>query len=88
MAGTIRLEVNEWRLIRERIWQDYPPSYTLMSSVTRRELGFTVRNHKEYADSEDELIYDQHGNWSPYRTVICLDFYDDVKETYFRVKYL
>ena len=46
MAGTITLEANQWRLIKERLNQDYPRSYTALSYVTRRELGFTPRHHK------------------------------------------
>lgn len=88
MAGTITLTHNAWHEIRDRLMEDYPRSYLLLNSVMKRELGFTVRNHREYPKDEDDVIYDSNGSWVLYKEVICLDFYDDVKETFFRMKYL
>ena len=91
MAGTITLEVNQWRLIKEQLDREYPRSYTVISSATRCELGFTIRTHKHFFSCKDEVgevYYDPNGSWMAYKIVICLDFYDDAKETFFRLKYL
>lgn len=63
----------EWQELRERMATDYGRGVLLLRGKTKRELGFTVREHHD----TDE-----------YRTIICLDFYDDAKETMFRLKYL
>ena len=76
MANTIELTAKEWKPIRVRIKDEYPLSYLLISSVSKRELGFTVRLHREY---ENDIGY---------KETVCLDFYDDHKETLFRLKYL
>jgi len=78
MAKSIHLSTDEWKKIRRRIKEEYQidkPSILLIKSVLKRELGFSVRLHSEWAnDNRLESIY--------------LDFYDDTKETMFRLKYL
>jgi hypothetical protein len=78
MAKSIHLSTDEWKKIRRRIKEEYQidkPSILLIKSVLKRELGFSVRLHSEWAnDNRRESIY--------------LDFYDDTKETMFRLKYL
>lgn len=73
----IKLAKTEWYDIKRSIQQEYPPSVTLMRSVMRRELGFTVR--LQAAPSPDPFVDS---------TVICLDFYDEALEIIFRLKYL
>jgi len=72
----ITLSQKQWAEIHRSIAQEYPPSYLLVRSVTKRELGFTPRTHS---------VWDVK---TGYTTEICLDFYDDSKETWFRLKYL
>ena len=72
----ITLKLDEWVPIQQKIIDEYPLSTVLIRSKMKRELGFTVRNHRDYS-SWDETIDD-----------IRLDFYDDAKETMFRLKYL
>lgn len=50
----------------------------------QRELGFVPRFHQHWVDpdtDDDEF----HGR---YQDTVYLDFYDDAKETFFRLKYL
>ena len=54
--------------------QDHPPSTMLIRSVMRRELGFTVRDHRLW-------------NGQYYDTQVCLDFYDPRQMTWFVVRY-
>jgi hypothetical protein len=88
MAGTIKLTREEWAPIAKRLSEECPKSWTTITFVQKRELGFTVRNHREYPEPEDQIQFDRHGRWVSFKDYICLDFYDDVKETYFRMKYL
>lgn len=82
MAGTIKLTRAEWKPIADRLSAECPKSWTTITFVQKRELGFTVRYHQE-------KLYDgTEGNGYSTKNYICLDFYDDVKETYFRMKYL
>lgn len=73
MANTITLDMVQWLQIKNKIEQDYGDKIFLISWVTRRELGFTLRwNHHLCIEKE----------------TICLDFFNDEMETYFRLKYL
>jgi hypothetical protein len=83
----VTLTDKEWADIYNRLAKDWPASYLLIREVTRRELGFVVRRHEEWherqADGRDV------GYGTKYRTEhVCLDFYDDAKETWFRLRYL
>jgi ribosomal protein L34 len=70
----ITFTLYEWRELKERMATDYGRGVLLLRDKTKRELGFTVREH--------------HDTDKYRRTLICLDFYDDAKETMFRLKYL
>ena len=72
----ITLSKPEWEQIKTQLSRDWPRSYVVMRGVMKRELGFTVREHRWYSD--------QHGT----QRQVFLDFYDDVKETWFRLRYL
>jgi hypothetical protein len=78
-AGSIviKLKRKEWSLIKDQLKEDYNPSVLMIREVMRRELGCTLRVHRQW----DELNY-------RYNELYCLDFYDDIKETWFRMKYL
>ena len=78
MAGTIKLTRAEWQPISTRLSEECPKSWTTITYVQKRELGFTVRHHVDYNANQ----------WADRKEYVCLDFYDDVKETYFRMKYL
>ena len=80
----IKLTPKQWNSIRICLWEDYPPSIMLIRSSMKRELGFVPRLHKEWVDPDtDDEEY--HGR---YQETVYLDFYDDAKETFFRLKYL
>ena len=70
----LTLTPKEWSEIRKRLKEDYAwkPSVFMIRETMRRELGFTPRYHLELG----------------YKETIYLDFYDDAKETWFRLKYL
>ena len=73
----IKLTEKQWGKIYKLIAQEFPPSYLLIRDVQRRELGFTSRRHSYY--DIDNYRWTEE---------ICLDFYNDTKETWFRLKYL
>lgn len=72
----ITLSQKQWAEIYRAMAQEYPPSYLLVREVTKRELGFTPRTYRSW----DARI--------GYTTEICLDFFDEGKEAWFRLKYL
>ena len=72
----ITLTGKQWAKIHKQIAQEYPPSHLLIRDVMKRELGFLTRLHRDW-DAR-----------TGYTTTIRLDFYDDAKETWFRLKYL
>lgn len=78
MSGsTIRLQRSEWNKIRTRLKSEYPPSWTLLRETMRRELGFTPRDYRVYDPLHHEYTDEVH-----------LDFFDEGKESFFRLKYL
>ena len=88
MAKTIKLTPDQWSVIRKRLKEEYQwkPSVLAIQSVCRRELGFTVRSHTGWLpDNGPAGNYDGYGQWLD---EIHLDFWDDEKETFFRLKYL
>lgn len=66
----------EWKRLKERIQQEYGDKIFLISWRLQRELGFTVRNHKEWIDKLGILQRD-----------IRLDFKDPAQATFFKLKY-
>jgi len=74
----ITLTVKEWNAIRKRIKADYEwkPSIVLIRNSMKNELGFTPRLHSTYTEQRgtEEVVY--------------LDFYNNEKETMFRLRYL
>ena len=88
MANSIRLTTSQWHQIRQLIREEYPTrdSVLIIRSVMQRELGFTTRLHREWLEEDGPAgSYDGYGN---YQESIYLDFVDDAKETFFRLKYL
>jgi hypothetical protein len=78
----IKLTPDQWDAISIKIWEEYPPSVSLLRSAMRRELGFTVRK------SEPALIQRESSGYYYTARTIFLDFYDDQKELWFTLKYL
>ena len=76
-----------WLLIRQKIVAQYG-LYYLISTVSKRELGFTVRLHNQWItinknNQGDDIVprgYLQHQ--------VHLDFYNNAALTWFQLKYL
>ena len=79
----ITLTESQWVNIHRQLANEHPASWILIRDSMKRNLGFTVRRHSRWIDNE--LISVKSGY---YKKEICLDFYDDAKETFFRLKYL
>lgn len=75
----ITLTRAKWRDLRQQLSKEYPPSIMNIRSAMKRELGFTPRFH-DFNDGN----YISYGNGG----IVYLDFFDDVKETWFQLKYL
>jgi hypothetical protein len=83
----VKITTDQWIKIHRQLSNDFPISHTLIRDVMKRELGFTVRKHEEWHDRNVESRDQGYG--TKYRTEeIYLDFYDDAKETWFRLRYL
>ena len=87
MAKSIKLTAKEWQKIRQQLAKEYEfkPSVIIMRDVMKRELGFVTRYHREWVPEDGVGQYDGYGIWEEF---IFLDFYNDEKETFFRLKYL
>lgn len=77
MPSHIELTPETWERVKEQLKQDYPMSVFAIRSKQKRVLGFTERNHWTYNDDKSK--------WN--RPVICLDFFDERKRTFFLLKY-
>lgn len=75
----ITLTKKEWNKLRARLAEEYPRSYLLIREKCRCELGFVTRDHKQWKLGD-------YGRWEV-EEIVYLDFYDDAKETMFRLKY-
>lgn len=77
--ATIKVTGEQWTAIRKQLKEEYAwkPSMLIIRDVMKRELGFTTRYHREWDPGMVNFIEHIH-----------LDFYDDAKETFFRLKYL
>lgn len=86
MAKSIKLSLDEWINIRKVLKEEYQwkPSVMAIRTVMKRELGFTIRFHTEW-NTSDTLKYQFN---MQREDCVYLDFYDDAKETMFRLKYL
>ena len=74
----IKLSRAEWHPIWARIKVEYPKSVWMLTYKLKDTLGFSVRHHQNP---------DPDTQWG-FLTTICLDFYDEQMEVYFRLKYL
>ena len=83
MTKAIALSLHEWRILREKLEEEYPPSVFMIRSKMKRVLGFIDRKHRMI-----EELKDKHGNDnSRAHYSIRLDFYSEKKYTWFLLKY-
>ena len=82
------LKHREWERIFAKIKEEYAdtPSIYLMRNKMRTQLGFTVREHRNY--NEQDVEYDLNNDWRDYRSQIHIDFYSEAARTMFVLKYL
>lgn len=76
---TIHMELTPevWERVNTQLQKDYPASVFIMRSKMQRVLGFVDRKHWTYNRERNK--------WN--RPIICLDFYDERKRTFFLLKY-
>ena len=82
-----RLTIGQWNNLNHRLSQDHPPSHLMIRSVMRRELGFTVRQHADWHIPGSNEVVSTHSTGGYYRNCVYLDWYDEVKQTFFILKY-
>jgi hypothetical protein len=76
----IELSHSQWRKLKERLKQDYPPSVIFIRVKGKTQLGFTWREYKDWDDSIGKF-----GGWR--KNCVMLDFYSEKKRTWFMIKY-
>ena len=74
----------EWHAIMDRLFLEYGLTIGI-SWVMKRELGFTVRNHRGLVPNENPkpgrpTMY--------YEDQVCLDFYNESTQSWFVLRYL
>lgn len=83
--------VDQWSVLMQQLLQDHGNKIAI-SSVCRRELGFTIRRHQglePHPEPEWELMKAE--GWKHryhYQAQIHLDFYSEAAQTWFVLKYL
>jgi hypothetical protein len=83
--------VDEWSVLFRQLLTDFGAKIAI-SSVCRRELGFTVRRHKGLEEHTKEIweVMKSEG-WHHryhYQEQIHLDFYNAAAQTWFVLRYL
>lgn len=83
--------VDEWSMLFQQLLREHGAKIAI-STVCRRELGFTIRRHKglEPRDENTWEVMKSEG-WHHryhYQDQIHLDFYDQAQQTWFVLKYL
>lgn len=76
----IILSPQVWEPIWQHILREIGPRATI-SWALKREMGFTVRHHRNGAVENDN-------GWMVPNIEIHLDFYDEAMQTFFIMKYL
>ena len=83
--------VDAWSLLFRQLLQEHGNKIAI-STVCRRELGFTIRRHKglePYPEVEWQTMKSEGWNHRyHYQDQIHLDFYDPAQQTWFVLKYL
>ena len=86
----------EWYELRDRIKKDHGAKIFAISWRLKRELGFTVRQHKGLVKWNDDADYKEQEEWLEsefknkyhYEEQIHLDFYNEAQMTMFVLKYI
>lgn len=73
---TLIFTERQWNKVYHRIRDDYGDAVILISWRLKQELGFTVRKHRDYDPVNGHMCED-----------IRLDFYDEAKMVFFKLKY-
>ena len=74
----------EWQNILDQLYLEYGLKIGI-SWVMRRELGFTVRNHRGLVPNEHVK---KHGPTMHYEQQVHLDFFNESTQTWFVLRYL
>jgi hypothetical protein len=82
---------DEWSLLMTQLLKDYGQKIAI-STVCRRELGFTIRRHKGLVphplDTWEVMKSEGWNHRYHYEDQIHLDFYNESAQTWFVLKYL
>lgn len=82
MAKSIKLSWHQLNNLKECIKRDYPLSVSIINFAMKKRLGFTIREHKNFVEHNDNAV-----KWVETEYVYYLDFYDEKMRTLFLLKY-
>lgn len=74
----------EWQTILDQLYLEYGLTIGI-SWVMRRELGFSVRNHRALVPNEHVK---KHGPTMHYEQQVHLDFFNESTQSWFVLRYL
>jgi hypothetical protein len=72
----------DWEIIQEKIKQDFGVATAIISWRLKRELGFTVRNHRM------PISFDTTNSFFSSGREVHLDFFNESAHSWFVLKYL
>jgi hypothetical protein len=80
MSKAVKLSKAQWIKLENKLTSSHPLSVMIIRSKMRKVLGFTPREHQAWT-------YDGDDSRGMYQTFVYLDFFDDLKQTMFCLKY-
>jgi hypothetical protein len=85
-------KLHEFEELHTRLMADHGRSTMLISWKLKRELGFTIRNHKGLVEHDKDTweVMKSEG-WNHryhYESQVHIDFYSEAQQTWFVLKYL
>jgi hypothetical protein len=98
----IELSPEKWQKLLKELHQDYPKSVLAIKEKCKMTLGFTSREYNKWTPNKEyrqemlefeRLTKEEPDMWfmppakGDYEKIICLDFFDDLKKTFFVLKY-
>jgi hypothetical protein len=85
-------KLHEFETLHDRLMADHGRSTMLISWKMKRELGFTIRNHKGLVEHDKDTweVMKSEG-WNHryhYESQVHVDFYSEAQQSWFVLKYL
>lgn len=77
--STVYMTEKNWQTVREILTAENPKSVMLISTRMREKLGFSVREHRHWTQTDGRYKFTEES--------IALDFYNESKYTMFLIRF-